>query len=378
MKPVFKTLIFSMVLLCASCAEQERPTLSGLYASDFQVETADVALDLYTIRNANGMEVCVTPFGARVVSIMVPDREGVMRDVVLGFDNIRDYMTIPSDFGATIGRYGNRIANGRFTLDGKEYQLSQNNFGHCLHGGVEGWQNKPFEVVECADNAMTLRIVSPDGESGFPANVTAEVTYTLDEENALRIDYKANSDALTILNLTNHSYFNLSGDGSKSILDHELQITSSSFTPVDATFMTTGEILSVEGTPMDFRQAKRIGDDIDRYDYEQLKNGNGYDHNWVLDTERDLARRAALLYSPESGIEMEVYTQEPGVQVYTGNFLDGSFAGKHDVVYNQRAAICLETQKYPDTPNKPHWISCELRPDETYATTTIYRFGVRK
>ena len=378
MKNFFKTLIFSAMLLGVSCAKQEQSTLSGLYASDFQVKTADVALDLYTIHNERGMEVCVTPFGARIVSIMVPDREGVMRDVVLGFDNIRDYMTIPSDFGATIGRYGNRIANGRFTLAGKEYQLSQNNFGHCLHGGVEGWQNKPFEVVECQGNKMTLRIVSPDGESGFPANVTAEVTYTLDEENALRIDYKANSDALTILNLTNHSYFNLSGDGSKSILDHELQIEASAYTPVDETFMTTGEILSVEATPMDFRQAKRIGEEIDRYDFEQIKNGNGYDHNWVLDTERDLTRRAALLYSPESGIEMEVYTQEPGVQVYTGNFLDGSFAGKHGVVYEQRAAICLETQKYPDTPNKPHWISCELRPDETYQTTTIYRFGVRE
>ncbi|MBQ1221424.1 MAG: galactose mutarotase, partial [Alistipes sp.] len=307
-----------------------------------------------------------------------PNRAGEMVDVVLGFDNINDYQTVPTDFGASIGRYANRINQGRFTLDGVEYQLPQNNFGHCLHGGPNGWQYSIYTVASKSENQVVLTLLSPDGEAQFPGTVNAEVTYTLTDENAIDIAYKATTDKPTIINMTNHSYFNLTGSPENKILEDVLQINASNFTPVDATYMTTGEIAPVEGTPMDFRTPTVIGERIDNFDYEQLKNGNGYDHNWVLDTERDITRPAAVLYSPASGIEMTLYTDEPGVQVYTGNFLDGTVTGKKGIVYGQRTGICLETQKYPDTPNKAEWPSCVLRPGETYTSHCIFAFGVRE
>lgn len=371
-------MILGVAALCAACSSAEQPTRSGLKASDFQTTIEGQTTDLYTLTNASGMEVCITPFGGRVVSILVPDREGVMRDVVLGFDNINDYQHVPSDFGAAIGRYANRIAQGKFTLDGVEYQLPQNNFGHCLHGGPEGWQYKLYEVAEATEQSLTLVMHSPDGDSQFPGAVEAKVTYTLTDENALDIAYEATSDRPTIINMTNHSYFNLAGDPTQTILEDELMINADHFTPVDDTYMTTGEILPVAGTPMDFRQPKAIGAEITNFDYEQLKNGNGYDHNWVLNTAGDLSQPAVVLYSPASGIELTVYTDEPGIQVYTGNFLDGTAVGKHDIAYGQRVAICLETQKYPDTPNKPEWPSAVLRPGERYTSKCIYQFGVRE
>ena len=371
------TLLAAAVLMTA-CTSEPQTTLSGLVAEDFQATVGDKTTELVTLKNKNGMEVAVTNFGGRIVSIMVPNRAGEMVDVVLGFDNINDYQTVPTDFGASIGRYANRINQGRFTLDGVEYQLPQNNFGHCLHGGPNGWQYSIYPVASKSENQVVLTLLSPDGEAQFPGTVNAEVTYTLTDENAIDIAYKATTDKPTIINMTNHSYFNLTGSAENKILEDVLQINASNFTPVDSTYMTTGEIAPVEGTPMDFRTPTVIGERIDNFDYEQLKNGNGYDHNWVLDTERDITRPAAVLYSPASGIEMTLYTDEPGVQVYTGNFLDGTVTGKKEIVYGQRTGICLETQKYPDTPNKAEWPSCVLRPGETYTSRCIFAFGVRK
>lgn len=335
--------------------------------------------ELYTIRNASGMEVSITDFGGRIVSLLAPDRDGSLRDVVLGFDNLEDYYPERNltDFGASIGRYANRIKDGVITIDGVKYQLSRNNFGHCLHGGERGWQYKFYDAVEHTENSLKLEMDSPDGDQGFPGNVKAFVTFTLTDDNRLDIRYEATTDAPTVVNMTNHSYFNLSGDpAANTICAHELCINASSFTPVDDTFMTTGEIWPVEGTPMDFRTPKPVGQDIDA-DYEQLRNGRGYDHNWVLDTKGDDSTVAAELYSPESGIVLRVYTDEPGIQVYVGNFLDGTVTGKGGVVYAHRTAICLETQKFPDTPNKPEWPSALLVPGETYTSHCVFEFGTK-
>ena len=362
-------------LLLASCATGEKPTASGLLKSNFQTEVDGNKTDLFVLRNANNMEVCITNFGGRIVSVMVPDREGVMRDVVLGFDSIRDYITIPSDFGASIGRYANRINQGRFTLDGVEYVLPRNNYGHCLHGGPNGFQYQVYDARQTGPQELELTYLSKDGEEGFPGNITCKVLMTLTDDNAIDIRYEAETDQPTIVNMTNHSYFNLDGDaGSNS--DHLLTIDADYYTPVDSTFMTTGEIAPVEGTPMDFRTATPVGARIDDFDFVQLKNGNGYDHNWVLNTQRDITHKCVTLESPKTGIVLDVYTNEPGIQVYAGNFLDGTIMGKKGIVYNQRASVCLETQKYPDTPNKPDWPSAVLRPGEKYNSHCVFKFSI--
>ena len=362
-------------LLLASCATGEKPTASGLLKSNFQTEVDGKKTDLFVLRNANNMEVCITNFGGRIVSVMVPDREGVMRDVVLGFDSIRDYITIPSDFGASIGRYANRINQGRFTLDGVEYVLPRNNYGHCLHGGPNGFQYQVYDARQTGPQELELTYLSKDGEEGFPGNITCKVLMTLTDDNAIDIRYEAETDQPTIVNMTNHSYFNLDGDaGSNS--DHLLTIDADYYTPVDSTFMTTGEIAPVEGTPMDFRTATPVGARIDDFDFVQLKNGNGYDHNWVLNTQRDITHKCVTLESPKTGIVLDVYTNEPGIQVYAGNFLDGTITGKKGIVYNQRASVCLETQKYPDTPNKPDWPSAVLRPGEKYNSHCVFKFSI--
>ena len=363
-------------LLAAGCADNGT-TESGLVPENFVSDRDGKQTALYTLTNRSGMEVCITNFGGRIVSVYVPGKDGVYRDVVEGFDNIGDYMTVPSDFGAAIGRYANRIDHGRIVIDGEEYRLPQNNFGHCLHGGPEGWQYKVYDVVKADDTSLELSIVSPDGDSGFPGTLTATVRYTLTDDNAIRIDYSATTDKPTVINMTNHSYFNLSGNPARPVTDDILYINASRYTPVDSTFMTTGEILPVEGTPMDFTEPKAIGRDIDA-DFQQLKNGKGYDHNWVLDTEGSLDKVAASVYSPESGIMLEVYTDEPGIQVYTGNFLDGTVVGKKGIAYGFRTAVCLETQHFPDSPNKPQWPSAVLRPGDEYTGTCIYRFSVKK
>lgn len=372
-----------MIAACSTGKVEQKLTKSGLDPEKFRSEYRGDSTALYTLTNASGMEVCITNFGGRIVSISVPGKDGAFKDVVLGFDSVQAYYpeTNGTDFGAAIGRYANRINQGKFTLDGKEYQLPQNNFGHCLHGGTDmgtrGWQYRVYKVESSNDSTLVLSIDSPDGDNGFPGNVKATVTYTLRADNALDISYSATTDAPTIINMTNHSYFNLSGDPNKPVTDQVLTINASNFTPVDSTYMTTGEILPVEGTPMDFRNAKLVGAEIEKFDYEQLKNGNGYDHNWVLNTKGDDTVEAASLYCPATGIFLQVYTNEPGIQVYSGNFLDGTLTGKGGVVYKQRTGLCLETQKYPDTPNKPQWPTAVLRPGEKYNSHCVFKFSTK-
>ncbi len=357
-------------------ATPEETTLSGLHPGDFETELNGKKTGLYVLTNLNGVEVTVTNYGGRIVSVMVPDKDGNFRDVVLGFDNINDFTATDNNFGATIGRYGNRIANGLITVDGVEYELPQNNFGHTLHGGPEGFDKKVFDVEQPNDQTIILTYLSADGEAGFPGNLNVKVTMILTDDNAIDIQYEADTDKETVVNLTNHSYFNLSGDANNTILNDVLTINADHFTPVNDTFMTTGEILPVADTPMDFRTAHVIGERINDYDYEQLKFGDGYDHNWVLNTNGDISQVAATVHSPVSGILLEVYTTEPGLQVYTGNFLNGTDTGKYGAVYNKRNAICLETQKYPDSPNKADWPSPYLKPGEKYTSRCIYKFSV--
>lgn len=366
-------------LALAACNSQQQPniTASGLDPDNFVAEYQGKQTGLYTLKNANGMEVCITNFGGRIVSIMVPDRNGDFQDVVLGFDSVQAYFPENNltDFGASIGRYANRINQGRLVIDGDTIQLPQNNFGHCLHGGPSGWQYKVYDAKQTNDSTLVLTIESPDGDNNFPGNVKAEVTYTLLADNAIDIRYAATTDKSTVINMTNHSYFNLNGNPAEPITNNILQVNAARYTPVDSTYMTTGEILEVAGTPMDFTTAKEVGADIEMIDFEQIKNGNGYDHNWVLDAAGDDSQVAATLYSPTTGIKLEVLTNEPGIQVYSGNFLDGTVTGKKGIVYNQRTGICLETQKYPDTPNKPEWPSATLNPGEMYQSHCVFRFS---
>ena len=365
-------ILIGAVALLASCSQKKEVALtaSGLNPENFVDTFNDAPTALYTLTNANGMEVCITNFGGRIVSILVPDNQGQMKDVVLGFDKVSDYFphNNQTDFGASIGRYANRINQGKITLDGKEYQLPQNNFGHCLHGGPTGWQYQVYECVEADAKHVKLLRVSPDGDNNFPGEVKAYVTYTLTDDNKIDIAYEATTDATTVINMTNHSYFNLAGDpANHSVTEDILYVNSSAYTPVDDTYMTTGEIATVLD---DFRNPHAVGKDIDA-DNEQIRNGNGYDHNWVLDTKGDITKVAVELWCPTTGIDLKVYTDEPGIQIYSGNFLDGTVIGKKGVTYLQRRGICLETQKYPDTPNKPEWPSAVLRPGETYHSHCI-------
>ena len=374
-------IMLAAAAVLAGCNQKKEAVLtaSGLNPDDFVGTYNDMPTALYTLTNSNGMEVCITNFGGRIVSILVPDNQGNMKDVVLGFDKVEGYFpeNNQTDFGASIGRYANRINQGKITLDGVEYQLPQNNFGHCLHGGPTGWQYQVYECVEADASHVKLLRVSPDGDNNFPGEVKAYVTYTLTEDNKIDIAYEATTTAPTVINMTNHSYFNLSGDpANHGVTEDVLYINAANFTPVDDTYMTTGEIVPVAGTPFDFTTAHAIGDQI-AADDEQVRNGNGYDHNWVLDTAGDITKVAVDLYCPATGIDLKVYTDEPGIQVYSGNFLDGTVTGKKGVVYNQRHGICLETQKYPDTPNKPEWPSAVLRPGETYHSHCIFAFSVK-
>ncbi|NMA72891.1 MAG: galactose mutarotase [Bacteroidales bacterium] len=372
-------ILAGLILLVSACTSKttNNKTDSGLNPKNFQTEVGDKQTDLFVLKNGKGMEVCITNFGGRIVSVMVPDKDGMMRDVVLGFDSIQDYIKYSTDFGATIGRYANRINQGKIIIEGIEYQLPQNNYGHCLHGGIKGFQYQVFDVHRVSNQILELTYLSKDGEEGFPGNLTCKVVFKLTDDNAIDIYNSANTDRTTVVNMTNHSYFNLDGDPSKSIVDYLLTVNADSYTPVDSTFMTTGEIASVEGTAMDFRMPMTIGTRIDN-DYIQLKNGKGYDHNWVLNTKGDITSKCVTLESLNTGIVLDVYTNEPGIQVYTGNFLDGTLMGKKGIVYKPRTAVCLETQKYPDTPNNPDWPSALLNPGEKYESRCIYQFSVRK
>lgn len=369
------SLLFSLTIIACTGNKKEeiQLTASGLNPENFKAIVDGKETGLYTLKNNNNMEVCVTNFGGRIVSVMVPDKNKNMRDVVLGFDSIKNYIENPSDYGASIGRYANRINHGKFTLDNVEYQLPQNNFGHCLHGGYKGFQYVVYDVVEVSKNKIELSYLSEDMEEGFPGNLTCSVTMELTDDNSINIKYEAETDKPTIVNMTNHSYFNLDGKPEKDNSDYLLMVNADNYTPVDSTFMTTGEILPVNGTPFDFRTPTRLGDQLSK-ESEQLKNGHGIDHNWVLNNKGDISQPCASLESPESGIRLEIFTDEPGIQVYTGNFLDGTQYGKKGIKYDFRASVCLETQKYPDTPNKPEWPSCVLRPGEKYTSNTIFKF----
>lgn len=377
-----KKLLFALAvaaIACSCCKKKEAApelTLSGLNRADFQTEINGKKTDLYVLKNSNGVEVTLTNYGARLVSIMVPDNKGVLQDVILGFDNIQDFINIDNNFGATIGRYGNRIGHGRLVIDGETFQLPQNNGLHTLHGGNNGWDKQVFDAQQIDGQNVIFSIVSPDGDANFPGTINAAVTMTLTDDNAVEIRYAATTDKKTVLNLTNHSYFNLSGNPAITAVDQVLYIDADYYTPIDSTVLTTGEIRSVEGTPMDFRVPKLISQDIDA-DYDQLRMGNGFDHNWVLNTKGITDQVAAALYSPLSGIYMEVFTNEPGVQCYTGNFLDGTIVGKRGIVYGFRSAVCLETQHYPDSPNKPEWPSVIVEPGQTYVSFCSYKFSVK-
>ncbi|MDH6535784.1 aldose 1-epimerase [Parabacteroides sp. PM5-20] len=373
-----KKICLAVMAICTlfACSEKkEETTLSGLLQSDF-VATADgKPAALYVLKNAQGAEACITNYGGRLVSMMVPDKNGKMTDVVLGYDNIADYLASEGNYGALIGRYGNRIQNGVFTLDEVTYQLPQNNNGHCLHGGPKGYHTQMWDAKQVDDQTLELHYLSPDGEANFPGNLDIHVTYKLTNDNAISISYAATTDKATLVNLTNHSYFNLSGKLDTNVLDQLIMINADTYTPVDETLIPTGELPSVEGTPMDLRQPIAIGAHIND-DFDQLVKGRGYDHNWVLNTNGDIHTLAAKAYSPATGIALEVYTNEPGIQLYSGNFMTGSDKGKHGIVYAHRGAFCLETQHYPDSPNQTNFPSTVLRPGEKYFSQCIYKFTV--
>ena len=337
-------------------------------------------VDLYVLSNKNGVEVDITNFGAAVVSLKVPDRHGKTDDVVLGYDDLDGYLHDKSYFGATVGRYANRIAHGKFTLNGTTYTLAKNDGENHLHGGVRGfnkvvWEAKDVSTAGAA--ALQLNYLSKDGEEGYPGNLSVQVTYTLTNNNELKIDYAATTDKDTVLNLTHHSYFNLAGQGKGDILQHQLLLHASRFTPVDATLIPTGEIRSVKGTPLDFASATAIGSRIGQDD-DQLKLGHGYDHNFVLDGGTGGAPvLAAQVYEPSSGRVMEVWTTQPGVQFYSGNFLDDTIRGKSGSTYQRRAAFCLETQHFPDSPNKPNFPSTILKVGGQFKSSTTYKFSSR-
>lgn len=359
-------------------------TRSGLYPNDFEANIEGKRTHLYTLSNSKGMEVCLTNFGARIVSIMVPDRRGTLRDVVLGYDNIAqyaDYQHFGSDFGAAIGRYANRINQGRIVVDGKTVQLPRNNYGHCLHGGFTGWQYQVYDGKQLNDSTVEMSLVSPDGDNGFPGTVRATVRYTLTADNAIDIRYEATTDKKTVINMTNHSYFNLNGNPSQHCENQLLYINADRYTPADTTYMPTGQMLKVAGTPMDFRKPTPLSKDINNQRFAMTRNAHGFDHNWCLNTwhngQPDESTVAASLYSPKTGIMLQVFTNEPGIQVYTGNFLDASFAGKHGYRYPKHSAVCMETQHYPDSPNHPEWPSTWLETGKKYSSHCIYKFSVQ-
>jgi aldose 1-epimerase len=345
----------------------------------FGKTTGGEQIDLYSLTNKKGMEVSITNFGATVVTLKVPDRAGKAADIVLGYDTLDGYEKGTSYFGATVGRYGNRIAGGKFSIDGKTYTLPKNNGENTLHGGIVGFNKRVWKAREIPSKegeSLEMTYLSADGEEGFPGNLSAKVVFTLPaERNELRIDYTATTDKDTVLNLTNHSYFNLSGEGNGDILDHVMTLHSKQFTPVDKTLIPTGELKNVGGTPMDFNSATAIGKRINEND-EQLVFGKGYDHNWVLTRAGGGLSMAAEAYDPKSGRKLEVLTTEPGVQFYSGNFLDGA-KGKGNKPYPQRAAFCLETQHFPDSPNHPNFPSTLLKPNAVFHSQTVFRFSAK-
>ncbi|MEJ2110100.1 MAG: galactose mutarotase [Acidobacteriota bacterium] len=375
-------LCFAVCCLASAVACQtEREAQTLMKPSVFGVLADGREVHQYTLSNGSGMSATFIDYGATITSLSVPDREGQVDDVVLGYDNLAGYVNGSAYFGAVVGRYGNRIGKGLFTLEGQTYQLALNNGENHLHGGNVGFNKVLWDAEiqeDSSDPTIRFTYVSPDGEEGYPGTVTLKVTYSLTSENGLRIEYEGTTDKTTILNPTQHSYFNLSGDFEKQILNHTLQIEADSFTPVDSGLIPTGELVAVEDTPLDFRQPTKIGARIDD-PFEQLALGQGYDHNWVLRNYEGAGkvRKIAELYEPDSGRVMTVFSDQPGLQFYSGNFLDGSAVGKNGIAYGRRTGLCLETQVFPDAPNKPEFPSAIVKPGQEYRQTTIYQFSTR-
>jgi aldose 1-epimerase len=366
-------LLVCLSTLAAGCGPQK----TNVTREPFGTTKDGKQVELFTLKNKNGMEAKITNYGGIVVSLLVPDRNGKLGDVVLGYDKLDQYIADNPYFGALIGRVGNRIGNARFTLDGVEYKLPANDGINTLHGGRKGFDKVIWDATEVQAKdgaALKLKYVSPDGEEGFPGTLIAEVVYTVTDANELKIAYSAMTDKPTVVNLTHHSYFNLAGADDGLILDHVLTIDADKFTPVDSNLIPTGELKSVEGTPMDFRKPTRIGERIGADD-EQLKRGRGYDHNWVLNKSTNDLTRVARVEEPVTGRVMEVLTTEPGLQFYSGNFLTGKQVGKNNHPYAYRSGFCLETQHFPDSPNKPEFPTVVLDPGKKYTTTTVYKFS---
>ena len=373
----------AMLTACSSAPEQTL-TVSGLDPAKFDTLINEKPVKLYTLKNQNGMEVCSTNYGARIVSLVVPDKDGKPTDVVLGFDNIAQYadtLNSPSDYGSSVGRYANRIKNGQFKLGDAEYQLKQNDGPNCLHGGgTTGWMNQVYDAEQIGDSILKLTIVAEDGDNGFPGKVTAVTTYKVTADNVLDMTWEATTDKETIINQTNHNYYNLSGDFTQAAYDQVLYVNADKFTASDKLYIPTGEIRDVEGTAMDFRTPHAVGDSINSQ-YDQVQNATGYDHNYCLNTAGDDTQVCASLYSPKTGIFMEMFTNEPGVQVYSGNFQgvgkDADIIRKHGLKYPKHVSVCLESQKYPDSPNHPEWASPVLKPGEKYFSHAAYKFSVK-
>ncbi len=385
---LYSVLLSTACLLAtlAACSNSEskkedmKETPAGsIEVSNFGTLPDSSVAKLYTLKNGSGMTVKITDFGGIITSLEVPDKNGTPGEVTLGVPTLEDYLKGTPFFGALVGRYGNRIANGEFTLEGKKYTLFKNNGPNALHGGKKGFDKVLWtsEAVEGDEPALKLRYTSADGEEGYPGTLSVEVTYTLQKDNALRIDYRATTDKTTVVNLTNHTYFNLAGDGSGDILNHEVVLKADQFLPVNTTLIPTGELKDVKGTPFDFTTAHKIGERIDDTKDEQIKAGGGYDHCWVLNESATPLKNFATVTEAGSGRVMEVLTTEPAVQFYTGNFLNGSVTGRNGKGYEKRSGFCLETQHFPDSPNQPAFPSTVLKPNEVYESTTVYKFSVK-
>ena len=380
-------LTMAMFTACNS-GEQPQLTVSGLDPAKFDTLINEKPVKLYTLKNQNGMEVCITNYGGRIVSLVVPDKDGKPTDVVLGFDNIRQYadtLNSPSDYGSSVGRYANRIKEGKFVLNDSTYQLKKNDGPNSLHGGGNtGWMHQVYEAEQIGDSILKLTLVAEDGENGFPGKIKAVTTYKVTSDNILDMTWEAETDKPTIINQTNHNYYNLSGDFSQAAYDQVLYVNADNFTPSDKLYIPTGEIKPVEGTPMDFRTPHAVGDSI-KSQFDQIQNATGYDHNFCLNTFKDGkgddTQVCASLYSPKTGIFMEMYTNEPGVQVYSGNFqgvgADADIVRKHGIKYPKHVSVCLESQKYPDSPNHKDWVQPVLNPGEKYFSHAAYKFSVK-
>ena len=371
------SLAFLMVFALVSCNQKSSKPVA-IQPIAFHKTIDGKQVDLYQLKNKNGMELSVTNYGGRVVSLIVPDKNGKMEDIVLGYDSIGGYLNSNEQyFGASIGRYGNRIAKGTFKIDSLKYNLAINNSPNCLHGGLKGFSAKVWDAVQKGENELNLMLVSPDMEEGFPGELMVMMSYKLTDNNELVISYYAKTSKPTVINLTNHSYFNLHGAGNGDILDHVLFIDADKFTPVDSTLIPTGKIEPVTGTPFDFKTPVAIGTRINDKN-EQLTFGTGYDHNFVLNKAGNkTVSLAASVYEPNSGRFMEVFTDEPGLQFYSGNFLKGKEIGKQDKPYNFRSALCLETQHFPNSPNQPEFPTVVLKPGEFYSSACIYKFSIK-